>query len=326
MYEDKRPQDLDEQIGNLLKKICCKDPAPTPLERRKALTRLLIQIQRLPHLFRNSHPNYSHALNFTMAWVSEKICSDFSPRSSSVSEDLTRWVNGYLKWRIKDLYVPDEEYQGLIKAGFKPTPLDQPIVAQEGSQTTLGNITADPRFGGMSILDQWIEEIQKDEQKRLGQRIKKYFENDPQSVLKQCHPGKQSDCNCQEIVTRLHLSDPPETVRAIAKQFGINEQTLHSHWKKKCLPLLQIIALRFDPQVKEYIQQDPECILRDCYLPESAGCNCWELSKRIILSESPSLEEMRAIAKDLNTDQLLLDRHWKEKCLPLLKKHRLEYQ
>lgn len=278
---------------------------------------MLFCIQRSPNLLRNSHSDYSHALNRTLAWVSEHIC-EFAPRSSSISEDLTRWVNGYLRWRIQDLYSP-----GKIQVGEgNPIELDQPIAAESG-QTTFGEVIADPRSKRMNILDQRIEEIQREERERLGQRLKEYLENDPEDVLKKCHPRKYPECNCQVLVVLLKLSEPPKTMRSIANQFGVDEQTLHHHWRKKCLPLLQIVALKFDPQVKEYIQQDPDQVLRKCYPQEALACNCWELSKRIILSEST--EEIGAVAKDLSIKRPILDRHWKEKCLPLLKKYRLEY-
>jgi hypothetical protein len=312
MYDDKI-RDLDEQIQDLLEKISCKEPHSSTLSRKKALTQLLIYIQRSPRLFRRSHQDYSYALNLTLTWVSENI-QNFSPRSQSVSEDLMHWVNGYLRWRVQDLYSSGTQ-------GPETIELDKPIMDREGNQTTRGDITADPSRGGMSILDQWIEEIQKDEQEHISQRIGEYIRNDPHEILKKCHPKKYPECNCQELVIRIHLHDPPETIRAIANQFDIDEQTLYSHWRKKCLALLQIIALRFDPQVQAYVQQDPDNYLNACCIEGLEICSCRELSELFLLSKQP--ETMKAIARTLNVKESTLTKHWQEKCLPILKKYRL---
>ncbi|HAG84032.1 MAG TPA: hypothetical protein DCL61_23485, partial [Cyanobacteria bacterium UBA12227] len=64
------------------------------------------QIQHLPGLARSSHPDYLHALNRTYQWISQNI-QNFQPRPPSVQESLVTWINGYLYWRIRDLYAPD---------------------------------------------------------------------------------------------------------------------------------------------------------------------------------------------------------------------------
>jgi len=44
------------------------------------------------------------------------------------------------------------------------------------------------------------------------------------------------------------LKEPPDKLKAIAKEFDIKYQTLVSFWKRKGLPLVQEIATQFGYQ------------------------------------------------------------------------------
>ncbi len=116
---------MDEQLRNLIDEVCrYSDPSP---ERQKALNRLLVVIQQLPGIYRSSHQDYPQALNHTWEWVSRKI-GEFEPRPPSVQQSLVTWINGYLKWRIRDLYAQETHYS---------ISLDRPISNDAGDQITL---------------------------------------------------------------------------------------------------------------------------------------------------------------------------------------------
>ena len=89
------------------------------------MSRLLIVVQGLPEFSRYSRldcPDYLlDALNRTWEWLSRNI-RNFKPRKSSMREDLVKWINGYLYWRIKDLTSPGSP----TKATFHYS-LDAPI-------------------------------------------------------------------------------------------------------------------------------------------------------------------------------------------------------
>ncbi|WP_228061137.1 hypothetical protein, partial [Coleofasciculus sp. LEGE 07092] len=226
------PNSMDEQLKELIAEAC-KYPHQS-LERQKALNRLLIQIQHLPGLAKSSHPDYFHALNRTWEWLSKNIQS-FKPRPPSFQESLVKWINGYLYWRIQDLYALDKHtpysFDGLVAPGESGlTYLEQ--LSQTGFSP--------PNLTG---IDEYIEQLQRQEKQRIGLELEQYIEEDPDKRLQNCHPRESSHCNCQLLSQRLSLRDPPERLATVARELGMNYQVLVAHWKRKCLPLLQEIAL-----------------------------------------------------------------------------------
>ena len=320
----------DEQLQVLLAQLRRKSPPLPPLVRQKLLSRLFFYIQQSPALWRDDHQDYSMALSRTFRWVCDNF-EEFNPGSRTVSDALMSWVNGYLKWRILDLKRSqslgteddrtDKDLRAIRKAGLKPVELDKPLADDQGNQTSQSTTVPDPRQGEASLLDGWIERLQQARRHRLGQEVRRYLETDPDGLLQGCSPRGSTDCHCGELTRRVHLTVPPETVRDTAAAFGLSEQTLYTHWRTKCLPLLQIIALRHDPQVKTYAQQDPNQQLRECCPEGLADCNCANLARQLLLSEPPLT--LKALAKALKIKESTLTDHWQTQCLPLLKAYRL---
>lgn len=234
---------MDEQLKKLITEVCCY-PDPSP-ERQKALNKLLMVIQQLPGIYQSGHQDYLEALNQTWEWVSRKVC-EFEVRSRSDSEgvspsfqqSLVIWINGYLKWRIKDLYTPDSKYT---------ISLDRPIRNYEGDETTLLNILPDRQSPSITLdlLDLKIAQIQEVERQCLGDRIRQYIEQDEEGKLTASHPRKNPECHCQLLAMRLLLQQPAHKIADLARELNISNQTLYSHWKKNCLPLLREIGTNF---------------------------------------------------------------------------------
>jgi hypothetical protein len=320
----------DEQLQDLLAQLRRQSPPLPPLSRQKRLSKLLLYIQNSPALWRDGHQDYATALNKTLRWVCDNL-EDFDPGDRAVSDALIRWVNGHLKWRILDLKRPqslgpeddriDRDLRAIRKAGLKPVELDKPLADEQGNQTPQRTTVPDPRQGEFSLLDGWIERLQQEQRHRLGQEIRQYLETDPDGLLQGCSPRNGADCHCGELTRRIHLAVPPETVRDIANGFGLSEQTLYTHWRTKCLPLLQIIALRHDPQVKTCARQDPGQQLRGSYPEGLEDCNCGNLAQQLLLSDQPFT--LKSLAKALKTKESTLTKHWQTQCLPLLKSFRL---
>jgi hypothetical protein len=216
---------VDEQLRNLIDEVCRYSEASP--ERQKALNRLLVVIQQLPGLYRSSHQDYPQALNQTWEWVSRKI-GEFEPRPPSVQQSLVTWINGYLKWRIKDLYAP--ENQDSIS-------LDRPINNTESDQRTLLDWLPDSQFTTptLDLLEIKIVQIQEAERQRLGQQVRQYIELDEERKLRDSHPRKHSECNCQLLAKRLLLQEPSQRIADVAREFNVSNQTLYSHWKNNCL-------------------------------------------------------------------------------------------
>ncbi|QSJ16068.1 hypothetical protein JYQ62_30555 [Nostoc sp. UHCC 0702] len=226
---------MDEQLKKLIGEVC-RYPDPS-LERQKALNKLLMVIQQLPGVYKSSHQDYLEALNLTWEWVSRKICT-FEARSPSLQQSLIIWINGYLKWRIKDLYTPDSNYT------FS---LDKPTRNEEGDETTLLNIIADPQSPTITLdlLDLKIAQIQEAQRQSIGKRIKQYIQQDQEGKLTTSYPRKNPECHCQLLAMRLLVQNPPHKIADIARELNISNQTLYSHWKSHCLTLLREIAINY---------------------------------------------------------------------------------
>ncbi len=192
------------------------------------MDKLLLEIQQLPGLKKSRHQDYPEALNRTFQWVSREI-TNFEPRSPSVSKSFVNWINGYLVWRIKDLYSPDKD---------APISLDAPIAVDAGETTRLELL---PDFT-LSGLDGMIENAQKETTQRIGLQLELYIEQDPEGKLKNSYPRSYPECNCQFLSKRRVLKDPPDKFQDLAEELSVNYTTLNSHWKRKCEPSLQEIA------------------------------------------------------------------------------------
>ena len=199
---------------------------------QRAMHRLLIEIYNLPGLLGSSHADYLDALNQTWEKVSRDICGKFQPRSKSLEQSLVSWINGYLYWRIKDLYSANS---ALIS-------LDAPI-AENDQQTTLIELLAEtglntPKLNG---LDCYIEQLQELENQRLSNKIVDYIAQDPQNQLKNCCPRAYPNCHCQLLSQKRLLSEPTKTFEDIAEELNIPLKQLTNHWYGRCKPLLQKI-------------------------------------------------------------------------------------
>ncbi|MEG4923428.1 hypothetical protein [Microcoleus sp. F10-C6] len=192
------------------------------------MNKLLLEIQQLPGLKKSVHQDYPEALNRTFEWVSREI-ANFVPRPPSISTSLVNWINGYLGWRIKDLYSPDKD---------APISLDAPIAVDAGETTRLELL---PDFT-LSGLDGAIEIAQKETTQRIGLQLELYIEQDPEGKLKNSYPGSYAECNCQFLSMRRVLKDPPDRFQDLATELKVNYTTLNSHWKRKCVLSLQEIA------------------------------------------------------------------------------------
>ncbi len=230
---------MDEQLQQLIEEVC-RYQEGTP-QRQKALNKLLVVVQQLPGIKKDAHQDYLEALNKTWEWFCRSIDKfDNSKLASgeSLKVSLVRWINGYLKWRIRDLYAPDIKYPIIS--------LDQEISNNEGSKVTKLDILADPQFNNITLdlLDIKIAEIQQSDRQTWGQRIVQFIEQDEKRQLSRCYTRKNTECNCQLLAKRLLLAKPSHKIADIARELNVSNQTIYSHWKKKCLPLLKEIGIK----------------------------------------------------------------------------------
>lgn len=213
-YSDRTP--VDENLRELIIQVC-SHPCGS-WDRRRSMNRLLMAVQRLPKLSRSSHPDYWDAFSITWEWL-DKNLHNFSPNSSPLRDSFVTWINGFLRYRIKDLYAK------------KNPPL-----------TYLGDTEYDQIPGCFSGFNSAIEQLEAEENKSWARAIEQYIERDPEAELRGCHPRNRPDCNSQILAQKLFLQPAPEKMTALAKQLNISPQTLDSFWRRKGRLHLQAIA------------------------------------------------------------------------------------
>jgi hypothetical protein len=225
---------VDAQLQNLIREIC-RHPSGSA-ERQKALNRFLVMVQKLPGLYRTTHQDYLLAWNRTLEWVCQNLERFEVNPITSVEQSLVTWINGYLKWRVRDLYTPDSKYESLRVYLHSPQEDEAPVDPLEN--------LPDPQFS-LSLLEARIAEMQESQRQKQGEQIRDYIRTDPHQELTSCHLRQKPFCHCQIMAIRLLLQEPPETIAKLSRELGVSNQTLYSHWRLKCLPLLQEIGHRF---------------------------------------------------------------------------------
>lgn len=223
---------MDERLRQLIEAVC-QHPTGSR-EWRRAMHRLLVELQRLPRLRKTSHPDYLHALNQTWEWIGRNICRDFQPRPGSLQQSLVSWINGYLYWRIQDLY--SSKADNVIG-------LDAPIDDSQERTSLLDHLAETglntPTLSG---LDGHIERLQRRKIQRLGLEVERYVQQDPQHKLRKCYPRAYPNSNCQLLAQRRYLKEPTDTFENIAQELNMPYRQLTNHWYGRCKPLLQEIA------------------------------------------------------------------------------------
>ncbi len=90
-----------------------------------------------------------------------------------------------------------------------------------------------------------IDRLIQQEQLLVVEELKRYIEQDPEKKLRNCQPRGRPNCNCQTLSQKILLANSPHEIIKIAKELNIPYQTLLAHWKRKCIPLLQKLAIDF---------------------------------------------------------------------------------
>lgn len=229
----------DEELKKIITEICGNaELQSSERERKKLMQRLLISLQQLPGLLKSSHVDYPDALNQTWVWVIKNICNFQPDPHLSIQQSLTRWINRYLSRRIRDLYR--------LEARRNQLRLDSEIDNSVKNLQLSGINFSVP--GG---IDSYIEKLEQQEIQQIYLELERYIEEDPQRILRSCHPWNYPDCNGQFLSKKLLLKDPPDRLADISRELGIKYQIIYDHWIRKCKPLLRTIAVSLGELTKE---------------------------------------------------------------------------
>jgi hypothetical protein len=209
---------------------------PHSVARAKALSHLIRHLQNSPRIRKVAHQDYLLALNQTWEWLSREI-DRFQRTDNSLEDDLYAWINGYLNWRIRDLYSPPTNQ--LPTVSLDATLSD----AAETPETYLDLLSAAGFMEvQLSTLDQYIEILQEQANQEIAIQITAWITTDPDNTLQNCCLRNHQHCNCKILSKRLLVQDPPDSFKKISQDLDIPYQTLVSHWKRNCLKLLKNTA------------------------------------------------------------------------------------
>ena len=243
----------DEKLQKLITKVCDNSDFEST-KRRRDMDRLLLQLQRLPGLIKYSHPLYMEALNSTLMWVSKNI-HNFQPQPHlSIRTSLEKWINNYLRWRIKDLYLNQVAEPLTLTLSLNTTindNLEEPLTLSldtilsnnsEESLTLLEQLSNNSlNSSNVSGIDSYIEKQRNQKIQEIAEKLERYVEADPEQILQNCHPRKHPNCNCQVLCQKLLFQHPPDKLANISRELNITYDLLRAFWKRKCLPLLKEI-------------------------------------------------------------------------------------
>ncbi|MGB8689624.1 MAG: hypothetical protein WCD53_20115 [Microcoleus sp.] len=249
----------DEQLRRLIQGVLGSSGA-----RSQDMGRLLARVPTLPGIIKNSHPDYLEALNKTLEYVRVNIKVFIIKFKVDIDREhpenlrtkFVIWFNGHLRYRILDLY----------RAQPLALSLDAPVFSEKVSfLEVLPDVGFNtPLLDGIESL---IEKSQTDRTQRKALILELYIEQDYLQKLSGCHPRNCLACNCQMLLKAMYLTSPGNlvslkegkiaaekkiSVRSLAKSFDIKEQTIHTHWRNRCRPLLHEILADIENNLVEY--------------------------------------------------------------------------
>lgn len=346
----------DEWFRECIQRLCQSERGSR--EWNKALKCLIPEISKLPGLKRNNNPqyaeDYAEIFNNVMERVVKEICQDFQPQANkSMAASLQAWINEKmrLKYEVLDIYPSSNQSNStptnLIGAKSnrknpkkefyeqaKKPPFSLNKILNQNGDETFEDYLAAPTLNGLDAIIERDQEKLEEQELRISVNFARYIEQDPQGKLRNCYPprGNYVDCNCQLLAQRLLLKEPPESKTEIAKEIKVPYQSFISHWKRKCIPLLQSIGIEIGYQqdrLRQYIDEDTKGKLQKCFIKKFPACNAQFLAKRLLVMFQNPPAEFEEIAQELNAQGVkvkaeIIQSHWEDECLPLLSKIAIE--
>lgn len=197
---------IEAQILQLVKETC-QHPRGS-IERQKGLHQIILLIQQTGKLnWAKGMPDGEEALQQTWLYFCRNLCEPTTTEQPYNSEkgSVIAWLNGYLKFRLKDNSIPDKNriYPKLDENGEELDPIHL--------------IPANPEPPPI------LEEIQA--------WLKQEAHN-----LRRIHVENRPDINCLVLIERRL---PPKTSwDDLSQEFGVAISTLSGFYQRRCFPLL----------------------------------------------------------------------------------------
>ena len=154
------PSEIESQLRQKLAAVLVA-PAYSA-QKAKAMNCLLRVVMYLPGIKRVAHQDYLLALNQTWEWMSRHI-DEFQPSTDCLERDLVTWINGYLYWRIRDIYHSAPHRQQQMS-------LDEEVF--ENGETYLDLLSQSGFLPfKLNTLNEHIQLLQQQEQQKMASKI-----------------------------------------------------------------------------------------------------------------------------------------------------------
>lgn len=164
-----------------------------------------------------------------------------------ISPDLGSWlINKERQFCLSDNIV--RRYIGyfnkiLIRNSFKQFNQiqKQTKILNQFSQVIVIELIEKSEDGTSKVNDiadpSWHNEIENIELRDRIDALKQCLIRDYSKVFQQTSLRERCDCNCQRIA--LELINSEGNLSEVAEKLKVNYNTLQSHWKRKCIPLIK---------------------------------------------------------------------------------------
>jgi hypothetical protein len=154
---------------------------------------------------------------------------EFFPKETSILTSLKQWLERNAINRGID------DFRKQQRRDLQPGSIDRDIIVSE-SGDRVKTEPKDDRPHGLEAIFAGLNG-------KCAEKMKEYVEKDPEGKLKACamrHPHE--NCNCYTLVQMRFFSQPPLSETGAAEAIGVNKNSLHYHWNRRCLPLLKEIV------------------------------------------------------------------------------------
>lgn len=209
---------------------------------------LALAIDQIPeikaYLGKGWLPYYSQALPVTMRDVERNITRfpemyklDLEAVDCQKPSDAATTTKCFVSWVMLIFKRDCQDVRRSRKNGPQEVSTSQPLAAEKGATTIEETIPDDRTVTG-------VEYLLEQERGYIAKALKRYVEEDPESKLRNCYVRDRPDINCQVLVQKRFLQNPPLTLQEIAKELKTKLPTVQSRFERNCLPLLRDIATK----------------------------------------------------------------------------------
>ncbi|PZO37160.1 MAG: hypothetical protein DCF19_19345 [Pseudanabaena frigida] len=203
---------LEQQLQQLVIETC-QHPYGSVL-RQKGLTSLVRLINRSQKLWKDSSTYYEDALQLTWLYFCRNLCEAVTAKSAYDSErsNIVTWLNAYLKRRLQDMYIENQQQQMKFFSEEKED-------SNGAAIDTIERIVAPPQAPNLLEL------------------VRQWAEADRTKNLRRTYIRDRADVNAQVLILKRL---PPETSwQVLSQEFVLPVSTLSSFYQRKCIPLLK---------------------------------------------------------------------------------------